>query len=248
MSQTSPLIALAGTIYPENGIVYGLRNGYMQSVLAAGGTPFLLPIGASQDAILELLSTADGILLTGGADVDPTCYGEKRQPLCGKTWPERDALDRLMVEHALATHKPILGICRGMQALNVFTGGTLVQDIESTISTTTHHSQKEDYRFTTHRVRTESSRFFESLVGASEIAVNSHHHQCVDRPGKGVRIIARSVEDNVPEAMVVETEPFALGIQWHPEMLSVEHPEALAIFKAFVSACRGELPPVPVAS
>ena len=80
MSQTSPLIALAGTIYPENGIVYGLRNGYMQSVLAAGGTPFLLPIGASQDAILELLSTADGILLTGGADVDPACYGEKRQP------------------------------------------------------------------------------------------------------------------------------------------------------------------------
>lgn len=153
-----------------------------------------------------------------------------------------------MVEHALTTHKPILGICRGMQALNVFTGGTLVQDIENTISTTTHHSQKEDYRFTTHRVRTESSRFFESLVGASEIAVNSHHHQCVDRPGKGVRIIARSVEDNVPEAMVVETEPFALGIQWHPEMLSAEHPEALAIFKAFVSACRGELPPVPVAS
>lgn len=245
MSRTSPLIALVGSIYPDGGI-YGLRNGYMQSVLAAGGTPFLLPVGADDAALNELLAVADGLLVTGGADVDPACYGQVRKPLCGKAWPERDAIDRLMINHALAAHKPLLGICRGMQALNVFTGGTLVQDIESTIRTTTHHSQKEDYRVTTHRVRSTQNRFFEALAGSPEIAVNSHHHQCVDRPGRNVRIIARSLTDDVPEAMVVTSEPFCVGIQWHPEMLSAEHPEALSIFKAFVAACRGEFPTVPV--
>ncbi len=244
MTQHSPLIAVVASFY--EGGVYGLRNGYMQSVLDAGGTPFVVPLGAKPAALESLLEKADGVIISGGADVDPRYYGAAREAACGAAMPARDEADRVIVEHCLACKKPLLGICRGMQAINVFTGGTLVQDIGSHIATDIDHSQKEPYEVVTHRVKSTESAYFEALFGAPEIEVNSHHHQCVDKPGKDVKIIARACGDDVPEALVVTSMPFCLAVQWHPEMLSAARDDAAAVFKALTAACQGDFLPIPV--
>lgn len=236
-----PVIALT-TQWDEVEDRYGLRRRYFASILEAGGIPVMLPLGLAPEAVREVLRRVDGVLMTGGEDVEPKCYGAQATELCGKTSPQRDAVEAEIVRACLTSGKPVLGICRGMQAMNVFAGGTLVEDIARDLKSSVAHVQPEDYAVRTHEVKSMDSPLFEKIAGAKSLMVNSRHHQCVARPAPGARIIAQCPIDRVPEAMVFEDHPFALAVQWHPEMLAHLHAEDRRIFEMLVAACRGESP------
>ncbi len=237
MTQKTPVVAITSHWDRETDR-YGVRRRYFASLAEAGAAPLLLPVGIEPGAMLEILRRVDGVLLSGGEDIEPSLYGEERDPRCGAACPERDAAEKLIVETCLAENKPLFGICRGMQAMNVFTGGTLIQDIPSAVNGALNHSQPEHYTSEVHAVRA-IDPLFERITGAREIMVNTSHHQSCAKPGRGVRYLAESVEDGVIESMVIEGHPYAMAVQWHPEMMANLFPVHMALFTHFVEGCRG---------
>ena len=230
-----PLIGVTPDLKPES--VVGVRNQYLQSVTRAGGIPVLLPISIDEADMREVFSRLDGLLITGGADIDPALYGEEESPACGELEPERDRLEMVLGTLAVEHNLPTLGICRGCQVLNVVYGGTLIQDIPTELGVPMDvHRQPEDYAVVTHGVTVEPGTLLESIVGAGEIRVNSRHHQAVKKLGKGLVLNGRSTKDGIIESFNDPTKRFMLAVQWHPEMLSHERPEALKLFKALASA------------
>lgn len=240
LARTRPVIALTAQ-WTEDDDRYGLRRRYFASILEAGGIPLMLPLGLEARGVGEVLERVDGVLMTGGEDVDPKCYGAEVSQACGKTSPLRDEVESEIVRLCLARKKPILGICRGMQAINVFAGGTLTQDIAAELKSGVPHVQPEDYAVLTHEVASLDSPFFERMAGAKTLMVNSRHHQCVARCAPGAHIIAECPIDHVPEAMLFEDHPFALAVQWHPEMLAHLYEAHRRVFELFVDACRKEV-------
>ena len=181
------------------------------------------------------VTQCDGLLLPGGDDVDPTLYGQKKSEKCGKQNPLRDRLDPALLKAFLPTGKPILGICRGMQMLNVHLGGTLHQDIKE-LQQICH--QNSIYRAKpSHTVTLAQNAKLQTILGADRITVNSIHHQALDSLGQGLFTAARS-EDGIAEAVELEGHPFCIGLQWHPEILSRQCPGNRAILAAFVKACQ----------
>lgn len=196
----------------------------MNAVLAAGGLPVLLPLTDDEDVIRELVLELDGILFSGGCDIEPALYGKGREEACGAPEPLRDAFEFPLYRIAAESHLPILGICRGAQLINAAAGGTLCQDIPG-------------HRNVTHPMHIrEDSRLF-SVIGKTEITVNSTHHQCVDTPAPGFRVAAES-EEGIRECVEWTGDDFRLAIQWHPEALYRNDPAAAAIFRAFIEAAK----------
>ncbi|MEA2257075.1 MAG: putative glutamine amidotransferase [Solirubrobacteraceae bacterium] len=200
---------------------------YMRAIDAAGGMPVVVPpVGI--DAVAELVGRLDGLCLSGGPDLDPEAYGARaRHPELGPTHPRLDEFE-LALAHAADVHGlPLLGVCRGAQALNVARGGTLHQHVDG-------HRQAELATQTTHGVTVADGSRLAALTGGGELAVNSFHHQAIDAPGAGLRVAARAADGTV-EAIEDLTHPFCLGVQWHAETL-VDRPEHRALFVALVRA------------
>ncbi|WP_242392605.1 gamma-glutamyl-gamma-aminobutyrate hydrolase family protein [Anaeromyxobacter oryzisoli] len=214
---------------------YALGRGYVDAVLAAGGLPILLPHDRSvAGAYLALL---DGLVVTGGAfDVPPELYGEVRREGCGPTKPERTAFEKDLLEAALAARLPVLGVCGGMQLLNVVRGGTLHQDLVADVGAT-GHEQPPPKDVPSHEVVVQPGTALAQLVGPGPLAVNSTHHQAVRDPGAGVLVSARA-QDGVIEAIELPDLEFALGVQWHPEAVSRHDPRHAAIYRGLVDAAR----------
>lgn len=177
----------------------------------------------------------DGLLIPGGDDIDPKFYGQSKSQLCGKQNPLRDQLDPALLKAFLPTGKPILGICRGMQMLNVHLGGTLHQDIKS-LQTVCHQQPKAQTKVVHTANVTEGSRLHR-ILGKNKIGINSLHHQAADKLGKDLAVCAMS-EDGFVEAMELQGHPFCLGLQWHPEMMARKFSEHKAILLAFVKECQ----------
>lgn len=230
-----PLIGLSSTL--KDGLL-GLRPQYASSVSRAGGMPVLLPIDIGEDALMANFDVFDGILLSGGADVDPRRYGEAPSAHCGEISLERDAAEFRLLEAAQARGLPVFGICRGMQVMNVYRGGTLAQDIPDELGVPLErHRQTAAYEVLTHEVDvTADTRLSQILGGSARIGVNSMHHQAVKRLGRGLTVNAVSAEDGIVEAFDDPTADFFFAVQWHPEMLSHEHEAARRLFESFVSA------------
>jgi putative glutamine amidotransferase len=220
---------------------------YMKAVEDAGGEPVEVPISASPREIAQIAKTCDGVLLPGSpADVDPQKYGATRDPQTAIADVKREDADELLIQDAQNMRKPIFGICYGMQSLNVWRTGTLVQHITSPVQHTKPAGWPRD-RQLEHPVIVEGGTRLGAIMreaihqekGSPKISVNSSHHQSVAVPGDGLRIVARSPEDGVVEAIEnVATEQFAIGVQWHPER-TYEHDEpSRAIFRAFLAAAR----------
>lgn len=216
---------------------YQLKQAYVEAVLAAGGLPILLPHdGATAGAYLALL---EGLVVSGGAfDLPPELYGEARRPACGPAKPERTRFEKELLEAALASSLPVLGICGGMQLMNVVRGGTLFQDLEADAGVS-GHEQPPPKDAPTHAVKVAAGSLLWRLLGpgAPEHRVNSTHHQAVREAGTGVLVAGRS-PDGVVEAIELPDLPFAVGVQWHPEAVVKHDARQGGLFAGLVEAAR----------
>jgi len=210
---------------------------YMRAIELAGGLPVVLPpIG--HDTIAPLLDRLSGICLSGGPDIDPDGYGsDVRSPQLGPTEPDLDAYELALAQLADARRMPVLGICRGSQALNVARGGTLHQHLGDVTDGSIEHRQAARGRVATHTVRIEAGSRLARIMGVTEADVNSFHHQSADQLGEGLRAVAWS-PDGVVEGVEDDGGALYLGVQWHVESL-VERPEHLALFRALVEEAEG---------
>ena len=211
---------------------------YVDAVLEAGGLPMALAlhdVGLYEGAVAQQLAHCDGLLLSGGVDINPATYGEQPHPELNATTPERDAHELALLAEAKRRGIPILAICRGIQLVNVAYGGTLYQDIPAQVPAAIQHSQRSARHLPSHDVTvTGPSRLYE-LVGAS-IVVTSFHHQAVKDLGAELEVVATS-PDGIVEAVEATDHPWLVAVQWHPEMSHAADEPSQKIFEAFVAAC-----------
>lgn len=190
---------------------------YVRAVQAAGGVPLVLP---PDDAVAEepdaLLDRLDGLMLAGGADVDPASYGATPHPATGATRPERDRFELGLAHRAIERGIPVLGICRGGQLLNVACGGTLHQHLPEVVGDDRH--LETPGTFSEHEVELEPGSLVARAAGATRISVKSHHHQGVDEVGEGLTATGHALPDGLPEALESTDHDFALAVLWHPEV------------------------------
>ena len=218
---TRPVIALCASLDrvqfgPWHELSDHLPRTYAVAVQRAGGLALVVPpdddLAREPD---ELLDRVDALVLAGGADVDPTSYGARPHPETKGASPERDRFELGLAHRALERDMPLLGICRGMEMLNVATGGTLVQHLPDVLGHSGHaHTPG---AFADHEVELEPGSLAARAVGATATTVKSHHHQGVDELGEGLVVSGRSVPDGIPEAIELPDRAFALGVLWHPE-------------------------------
>jgi putative glutamine amidotransferase len=208
---------------------------YVRAVEAAGGVPVVMPPLAPAD-VPQLVARLDGLLLSGGPDLAPEAYGAKPHAELGETEAGLDAFEYAVVREALDAGLPILGICRGAQALNVARGGTLHQHLPD-LGDAVAHRQSDEARRPTHRVNVLRGTRLASVLGNTQLTVNSFHHQAVDRLGTGLRVSARAPDGTV-EAIEDPAQPFVLAVQWHAETLVPDSPHQ-ALFEQLVAAASG---------
>jgi len=205
---------------------------YLRAVERAGGLPVVLP-PLELNRIAPLLDRLSGVLLSGGPDLDPAAYGRTAHPELGPTEPQLDLFEVQLAREADARGLPILGICRGAQALNIARGGTLHQHLPEITDGSVSHRQTQPGEQVTHDVRIASGSGLAAMVGGRHMAVNSFHHQSVDQLGSGLRAVAWA-EDGVIEGIEGRGESMLLGVQWHAETL-IDDPAQLALFKHLVT-------------
>jgi putative glutamine amidotransferase len=210
-----------------------LHDEYICAVKAAGGVPFLLPSLDSPELVAVYYNQLDGFIFTGGSDLDPHYFGEEPLEGLGEITPRRDAFEMALARLVLAGNKPALGICRGMQLLNVAAGGTLYQDLKG-VSEFLHNQQAPRW-YPVHTVQAErESRLF-GLAGQESFLVNSFHHQMVRQLGQGLKAVAWS-KDGLIEAIESAKDKQIMAVQWHPECNWSSESISLAIFKNLVAS------------
>jgi putative glutamine amidotransferase len=206
-------------------------DSYVGVVQRAGGLAVILPIDPrAPDRVIDALN---GLLLIGGADVDPASYGAEPEPGTEGTYPDRDAFEIALVRGALEHDLPVLGICRGMQVLNVAFGGTLLQDIAGLDGSNIHRRRLGGFEDTENHIQFEEGSLAARAAGEGLHVAHCHHHQALDRLGEGLVISGRAVEDDLPEAIESADGRWILGVQWHPEAR-----DESAIVEAFVERAR----------
>lgn len=240
---TAPLIGVTTAVtvdkYPERAYV---NASYLNAVQQAGGVPVPLPPQLDAVALGELWQRLDGVLLTGGGDVDPARFGEPRHPTVSDVSPARDALEIELSHWALERGVPLLAICRGLQVLNVALGGSLHQDIPSGSGSPLDHSQKALQQTRrdqpVHHVKVQEGSRLARILGALDVDVNSFHHQAVKALGRGLSAVAWSPDGIVEGAEMQEGDRFVVGVEWHPEDLVGHDPAARNLFAALVDEAR----------
>jgi putative glutamine amidotransferase len=217
---------------PWDEVVTMVQRAYPAAVQRAGALALTLP---PDEAVVDspdlLLDRVDGLLLAGGADVDPGSYGADRHPETGVTWPERDRFEIALARRAIERQIPVLGACRGMQILNIALGGTLHQDLPGVIGTDVHRHTPGV--FGDHEVRLEPGSLAARAIGGERTLVKSHHHQGLADLGEGLVASGWSTDDQLVEAVEMRGEPYVLGVLWHPEQ-----DEASRVIASLVEAAR----------
>ncbi len=234
--------------HPMIGITMGAGNSpfyyscnlfHAEALMRAGAVPVMLPLMENEEIMAFCVERLDGVLLTGGTDVDPAEYQEEPLPACGSIDPGRDrselALTRWLAQRG---DLPVLGICRGLQVMNVALGGSLYQDLFTQYpGSVIAHRQHQPENCLSHYVQIDSDSLLYRILGENRIRVCSLHHQAVKQTGRGVKVCA-TAPDGVVEAICLEGHPFFLGVQWHPERTLDRDKASYSVFEGFVHACR----------
>ena len=229
-----PLIGIVPLIDYQRDSLWMLP-GYLNGIIRAGGVPVMLPLTSDPDVLYRAMDVCSGFLLTGGQDVSPQLYGDRPLPQCGEVSPERDAMETMLLQKALESDKAVLGICRGIQFLNVYCGGTLWQDLQTQRPSDTEHHMSPPYVRTVHRVSIIPDTMLHQILGCMELNVNSYHHQAVKQIAPELKAMATS-EDGLTEALYMPGHRFLWGVQWHPEFSYITDDNSKKIFKAFITA------------
>lgn len=246
MTSHRPVIGIpTQTLQVMDGIPEGLppswvmNQRYYLATAAVGGVPWMIPLLEDLAILREIYDRLDGVLLAGGVDMDPATYGEEKTPLCGAIDPARDLVELQLVRWALADGKPVFGICRGLQVINVATGGTLYQDVSAECTAAIKH----DYFPTTgwqrdypaHEVKLVNGTRLQQALATSSLTVNSMHHQGVDRLGDGLTVSALA-PDGLIEGLELPNHPYLTAVQWHPESMASDHSSRM--LRPFIDAAR----------
>lgn len=235
-----PVIGLTHSIQQDEKRLM-MPMSYSNVVREAGGTPVLLPITRDEEVIASYAELVDGVLFSGGEDVDPAFYGEDQLWACGDVLPLRDAFEIKLARILLEKYpeKPVLGICRGEQVLNVALGGALYQDLKSQLPGCIAHQQHQIAPYTSHKVMINAGSKLHEIYGETQIMANSHHHQAVKDIAEGLAVTATAT-DGVIEGFEKPDHPYFVAVQWHPERLveREENANHKQLFKSFVDACR----------
>ncbi len=233
-----PLIGItaAHRAIEDGRLVYSMA--YMPNIISierAGGIPIVIPSGLNNDTLRALYERVDGVLLPGGGDVDPAYYNAERHPKTGNIDDKRDAAELVVARWTVEDDRPLFGICRGVQTMNIALGGTLIQDIPSLVETQIVHDTPTDLPrdHLMHDVHIASSTRLADIIG-EKVTVNSHHHQSIEQPGQYLNVTAHA-PDGVIEAIEMPHKRFVLGVQWHPEDLG-DDAVTLRLFGAFIEA------------
>lgn len=207
---------------------------YSQAVISCGGAPLLIPISQNKASLGAICDRVDGLILTGGPDINPRFYKDEARPGLGDVDEQQDETELALTRLALSTNTPVLGICRGLQVLNVAMGGTLYQDIALQVPESNNHSPKTDRGTVSHKIEIKSGTRLHAILKRHSLWVNSKHHQAVKDPAPGL-IVSAMASDGVIEALEDPARPFVLAVQWHPEGLWRKDPAAKRLFKAFIA-------------
>lgn len=236
-----PLIGIT-TDYNDRLTQHALPYGYSTSVELAGGLPVLIPYRSDLSLIPEFVDQLDGILFSGGDDLDPSCFGEERHPECKAIDPLRERFERALLSEVEKRRLPTLGICLGSQLMNVHRGGSLIQflpdhkrEVEGAAIEAIEHRRMEDWR-RRHDVKLIQGTSLAERLRLGDVIVNTSHKQAVRRVGRGLRVVATS-PDGIIEGIEDPELPLFLGVQWHPERMH-DQPEQLEIFKLLVERAR----------
>ena len=226
------------TRYHEKTEYIGQIRHYLDAVLWAGGLPLMIPAVGDRGVIREYVDRVQGILLPGSpTDIDPAHYGAVPHEKLGRPYPERDTTDFAILDLVEKRNLPVLGICFGVQSLNVHRGGSLVQDIPSLVQNALVHDEDDGKPVARHVVRIAEGSLIRRLAGRPEVEVNSYHHQSVQTPGRNLRAVA-AAPDGVIEAVEDTTGRFIVGVQWHPERGWKDDPFSHALFTSFIEEAR----------
>jgi len=237
-----PIIGIVGSVFEmESCVIKGTERAYVgddyiKAIECAGGVPVVLPVIDDSDNIKMQMEMCNGVLLTGGQDIHPKYYGEDQHKRLGHLVSRVDQYQLKLAQMIIEADKPVLGICRGLQIMNVAFNGSLYQDLKEKSKDVLKHFQSGKRFETAHRIRIDESSKIHSIFGA-EIMVNSYHHQGIKDLGQGLTVVAKSA-DGVIEAIEMKDKKFVLGVQWHPEMLLAGSKEMLPLFEALVEEAK----------
>jgi len=225
--------------YPTPYTFEFLHRSYGFMLRRAGGVPILLPNASDPEEVRPLLGTLDGLLLAGGEDVDPRRYEEDVRTTTLKLTPDRDEFELLAIKRADELGLPILGICRGLQTLNVACGGTLFQDLREQREQPTHdHTRGGLFYHKFHEVNISKGTRLHEILGRDTIRISTSHHQAVKDVARALRVNAHSAADQVIEGIEMPGRRFVLAVQWHPEVMPADDMNTKRLAEAFVAACR----------
>lgn len=210
---------------------------YLELIEAAGGLPIVLPLEKDDADIPQLLRLCDGILLTGGHDVNPKYYGEDKFPACGEPNNNRDAMELEILAECMELDMPTLAICRGLQLMNVALGGTLYQDLSSQRRGCLDHKMNPPYYLEQHAINIDPKQPLGRLLREESMGVNSYHHQAIKELADELIPMATAT-DGIVEAAYLPKKRFMWGVQWHPEYSFERDPRQLKIARKLIDACR----------
>ncbi len=238
IAMSTPVIGLTTfrQVDPYGHAQLAIKEAYVRALSAAGAAPLLIPLGVPEAALDRILAGLDGVLFTGGGDVHPECYGSQLHPLVDEVDLDRDRVEIHLVKQVSESGMPFLGICRGLQVINIALGGTLYEDILDQRPGSLRHQYYPDWPrdYLAHDVLIETDSRLHMIVGHEKLPVNSLHHQGVRQLAPLARPTAFA-PDGIIEAIELPTHPYGMAVQWHPEWLPT-HSSMQAIFKDFVAA------------
>jgi putative glutamine amidotransferase len=240
-----PVIGIATQTLPgapgEDQACWLMGRSYVEELRKVGAVPWVIPlIPHDPDTLQEIFSRLDGVFITGGVDVDPSCYREEKTCLCGRTDPDRDAVEISLLRHALAERLPVLAVCRGIQILNVACGGTLYQDVTAQVPAALKHDyfptpERPSRKYLAHDITVRPGTRLRRIIGDAVVPVNSMHHQAIKALAPNLAATAYA-PDGIIEGVEGTDSQYLVAVQWHPEELTETQPGMANLFATFAEA------------